>query len=468
MYPDGHRCRGGCFNRPYSCPCSNCSPTGVAKRMLQRSVEKARKLTNNNGISHYDVYEYMLLSRRDMCRQLNEYIIRKDAADAAARAKAKDAQSSETGGGGGAESEIAAGAESQIVADPLKCDACPGCAKSQIVADTLAKEDKVTNPLVLALGFYIISNVVKSALQSVKACASTLYGEGSALERPEKRKKTDAVRSAAMKRGIAEAKRTAAPVSRDFNEEERLRGAEIKALSHPCSAEVEVAADAIGDQTGVKRKTDDYLCSEKEIEGSDCSKRVKGTTLLSRSRGEKNEEKEKEIKQEFGQTCDLIKKRLGDKVAGVQISNRLGSSPCVLMSGKFGWSPNMERLMKAQTMGDSSSLEFMRSRRVFEINPDHAIIRNLDAACKTNPDDEEALRAIDLLYDAALVSSGFMPENPAQLGGKIYEMMGMALGGKWSTPNNQFQHPSGTTQQPHHVPETIEAEVFEPVVNISS
>ncbi|KAK7273929.1 hypothetical protein RIF29_14997 [Crotalaria pallida] len=51
------------------------------------------------------------------------------------------------------------------------------------------------------------------------------------------------------------------------------------------------------------------------------------------------------------------------------------------------------------------------------------------------------------------------PENPAQLGGKIYEMMGMALGGKWSTPTNQFQQPSGTTQQPHHVPETIEAEV---------
>ncbi|KAK7299855.1 hypothetical protein RJT34_10683 [Clitoria ternatea] len=173
--------------------------------------------------------------------------------------------------------------------------------------------------------------------------------------------------------------------------------------------------------------------------------------------GDKNEEKEKEMKQEFGQTCDWIKKRLGDKVASVQISNRLSSSPCVLVSGKFGWSANMERLMKAQTMGDPSSLEFMRSRRVFEINPDHPIIRNLDAAYKTNPDDQDALRAIDLLYDAALVSSGFTPDNPAQLGGKIYEMMGMALTGKWSTPG-QFQ---STVTQPH-VPETVEAEVVEP------
>ncbi|XLR53526.1 hypothetical protein HN51_021782 [Arachis hypogaea] len=174
--------------------------------------------------------------------------------------------------------------------------------------------------------------------------------------------------------------------------------------------------------------------------------------------GDKNEEREKEMKQEFGQTCDWIKKHLGDKVASVQISNRLSSSPCVLVSGKFGWSANMERLMKAQSMGDASSLDFMRSRRVFEINPDHPIIRNLDAAFKTNPDDQDALRAIDLLYDAALVSSGFTPDNPAQLGGKIYEMMGMALTGKWSASSGQ-SHPAGI--QPH-VPETVEAEVVDP------
>ncbi|KAF3635930.1 hypothetical protein T459_19797 [Capsicum annuum] len=175
--------------------------------------------------------------------------------------------------------------------------------------------------------------------------------------------------------------------------------------------------------------------------------------------GDKNEDKEKEIKQEFGQTCDWIKKRLGDKVASVQISNRLSSSPCVLVSGKFGWSANMERLMKAQTVGDTSSLEFMRSRRVFEINPEHPIIRTLTEACRSTPDDDEALRAIDLLYDAALVSSGFTPENPAQLGGKIYEMMNFALAGKWGTGGG---HQQQLNQQPHVIPETVEAEIVEP------
>ncbi|KAL0287907.1 UNVERIFIED_CONTAM: Heat shock protein 90-6, mitochondrial [Sesamum calycinum] len=175
--------------------------------------------------------------------------------------------------------------------------------------------------------------------------------------------------------------------------------------------------------------------------------------------GDKNEEKEKEIKQEFGQTCDWIKKRLGDRVASVQVSNRLSTSPCVLASGKFGWSANMERLMKAQTVGDPSSLEFMRSRRVFEINPEHPIIKTLNAVCKSNPNDEEALRAIDLLYDTALISSGFTPESPAQLGGKIYEMMNMALLGKWGTSADGFQQQVNPTS---YVPETVEAEVVEP------
>ncbi|RWR76344.1 Heat shock protein Hsp90 family [Cinnamomum micranthum f. kanehirae] len=179
--------------------------------------------------------------------------------------------------------------------------------------------------------------------------------------------------------------------------------------------------------------------------------------------GDKNEEKEKEIKEEFGRTCDWIKNRLGDKVSSVQISNRLITSPCVLVSGKFGWSANMERLMKAQTLGDTSSLEFMRSRRVFEINPEHPIINNLNIACKNYPDDPEAQRAIDLLYDTALMSSGFTPENPSELGGKIYEMMGMALSGKWAGTSVDVQLPEASEQGRTGNLDTMEAEVVEPV-----
>ncbi|EOY01559.1 Chaperone protein htpG family protein isoform 2 [Theobroma cacao] len=147
--------------------------------------------------------------------------------------------------------------------------------------------------------------------------------------------------------------------------------------------------------------------------------------------GEEDEVKERETKQEYNLLCDWIKQQLGDKVAKVQISKRLSSSPCVLVSGKFGWSANMERLMKAQALGDTASLEFMRGRRILEINPDHPIVKDLNAACKNAPDSNDAKRAVDLLYDTALISSGFTPDSPAELGNKIYEMMAMALGGRW-------------------------------------
>ncbi|KAH0899512.1 hypothetical protein HID58_049080 [Brassica napus] len=186
-----------------------------------------------------------------------------------------------------------------------------------------------------------------------------------------------------------------------------------------------------------------FLCENKELGCIEDTVNHKRITPLLRFYSSKNEEeltsldecedevKEREAKQEFNILCDWMKQQLGDKVAKVQVSNRLSSSPCVLVSGKFGWSANMERLMKAQALGDTSSLEFMRGRRILEINPDHPIIKDLNAACKNAPESSEATRVVDLLYDTAIIPSGFTPDNPAELGDKIYEMMAMAVGGRW-------------------------------------
>lgn len=176
--------------------------------------------------------------------------------------------------------------------------------------------------------------------------------------------------------------------------------------------------------------------------------------------GDTDEVKERESKQEYILLCDWMKQQLGDKVAKVQISNRLSSSPCVLVSGKFGWSANMERLMRAQTLGDTSTLEFMRGRRIMEVNPDHPIIKDLNAACKNAPESGEAKRAVELLYETALISSGFTPDSPAELGGKIYEMMAVALGGRWG----RVEESESTESAPElesEVTET-ETEVVEP------
>ncbi|KAJ8492834.1 hypothetical protein OPV22_014555 [Ensete ventricosum] len=181
--------------------------------------------------------------------------------------------------------------------------------------------------------------------------------------------------------------------------------------------------------------------------------------------GDEDEVKEREEKQEYNLLCDWMKQQLGDKVAKVQISKRLSSSPCVLVSGKFGWSANMERLMKAQTLGDTSSLEFMRGRRILEINPEHPIIQDLNAACKNDPSSTEAKRAVDLLYDTALISSGYTPDSPAELGNKIYEMMAIALGGRWGRSESDEAAEgadSEATSSEAGSLETTEGEVVEP------
>ncbi|KAK1552754.1 hypothetical protein Q3G72_022993 [Acer saccharum] len=178
--------------------------------------------------------------------------------------------------------------------------------------------------------------------------------------------------------------------------------------------------------------------------------------------GDEDEVKERENKQEYNLLCDWIKQQLGEKVAKVQVSKRLSSSPCVLVSGKFGWSANMERLMKAQALGDTSSLEFMRGRRILEINPDHPIVKDLNAACKNAPDSSDAKRAVDLLYDTALISSGFSPDSPAELGNKIYEMMAMALGGRWGRSEGDEAESEAEAEAPEENPAPSEAEVIEP------
>lgn len=178
--------------------------------------------------------------------------------------------------------------------------------------------------------------------------------------------------------------------------------------------------------------------------------------------GDDDEVKERETKQEYNLLCDWIKQQLGDKVAKVQISNRLSSSPCVLVSGKFGWSANMERLMRAQTLGDTTSLEFMRGRRILEINPDHPIIKDLNAACKNASDSSDAQRAVELLYDTALISSGFTPDSPAELGNKIYEMMAMALGGRWGRSEDEEADEAESTGDAADDNMSYEPQVIEP------
>ncbi|KAI5076382.1 hypothetical protein GOP47_0008447 [Adiantum capillus-veneris] len=183
-----------------------------------------------------------------------------------------------------------------------------------------------------------------------------------------------------------------------------------------------------------------------------------------------DDEELKRLEDEYGMLCDWIKHQLGEKVARVEVSRRLASSPCVLVSGKDGWSANMERIMRAQNLGDTPGLrEYMMSTRVFEINCNHPIIKDLDAARKEGK--PGANQTADLLYEIALLSSGFVPEDPATLCTKIYELMSSGISSSGSTGSKTAaSRPtpppprSPSVPPPPRSPSVTEAEILEPEV----
>lgn len=131
--------------------------------------------------------------------------------------------------------------------------------------------------------------------------------------------------------------------------------------------------------------------------------------------------KAKELKESFKDLTKWWKTVLAsDNIDEVKISNRLADTPCVVVTSKYGWSANMERIMQSQTLSDASKQAYMRGKRVLEINPRHPIIKELRERVVNDPEDESTKQTAQLIYQTALMESGFMLPDPKDFASRIY------------------------------------------------
>jgi len=142
---------------------------------------------------------------------------------------------------------------------------------------------------------------------------------------------------------------------------------------------------------------------------------------------EDEKKKTEEQKAEFEPLCKLIKEVLGDKVEKVMVSTRISESPCVLVTSEHGWSSNMERIMKAQALRDSSMSSYMVSKKTMELNPNHSIMSELKQKATADKSDKTVKDLIWLLFDTSLLTSGFALDEPTQFAGRIHRMIKLGL-----------------------------------------
>merc|ERR1712141_16174 len=142
---------------------------------------------------------------------------------------------------------------------------------------------------------------------------------------------------------------------------------------------------------------------------------------------EDEKKKQEDDKAAFEGLCKKMKEILGDKVEKVIVSDRMVESPCSLVTGEYGWSANMERIMKAQALRDNSMQSYMMSRKTMELNPTHPITVALRDKADADPSDKTIKDLVWLLFETSLLTSGFSLQEPVKFAGRIHKLIKLGL-----------------------------------------
>jgi len=122
-----------------------------------------------------------------------------------------------------------------------------------------------------------------------------------------------------------------------------------------------------------------------------------------------------------------MKETLGDNVEEVLVGDRMVDSPASLVTTEYGWSANMQRIMKAQVLRDSQMSSFMMGKKKMEINPKHSIIVELKKKFTENENDRTVKDLVWLIFETAALTSGFSLKDPNVFAGRIHKLIKLGL-----------------------------------------
>merc|ERR1740130_2195145 len=136
-------------------------------------------------------------------------------------------------------------------------------------------------------------------------------------------------------------------------------------------------------------------------------------------------------------------KDAGVKVEKVELSKRLTDSPVVVVTSQFGYSAQQERVMKAQSFQNKDQVNQMSGRKTLEINANHPVIADLLSKVKADKEDKVAIDTAQVLFQTALIESGYEISDPSALVSRVYRLMSKELGVDPDAPLKEVEVPEG-------------------------